>query len=270
MANRRKTILDTPNRKIRKRRRIIRLALLSLFLLCLVCVGIFYFFRMKSLQVSEVIVTGATTINPEILIEEAKQQSEGYVALFVPRTFFLAYPRDEIAKQILERHKEINFAEVKLSGFNKGEIGIVERSPFAFYCTSLSCYVADEKGLVYEEASTTSRHVVFRDLRIESQMQSLVGSYPLSSEVLKDVEHFMRKLSDLNLHLKEAVIEENGDVTVATEEGNLLVSIQEPLDGQYEFLKTALSQEIFKYPDGAVKSFNYIDLRFGKKVFYKL
>jgi hypothetical protein len=35
-------------------------------------------------------------------------------------------------------------------------------------------------------------------------------------------------------------------------------------------LKTALSQNLFLRPDGSVKNFGYIDLRFGKKIFYKL
>ena len=268
MATRKKALFETPNRRIRKRRRLIRRMLILLVLIGILLTGIFFFFRVSEFHILEVTVSGAQKIDPAVIRQDADKLSEGNTAYFIPKRFFLAYPRKQIESYILEHHKEINVATVRLRGFSKAEIVIEERTPYAFYCT-YTCFVADANGLAYEEASTTPTGVIFRDKRDEHQNGSLIGKYPLETSIFKEVESFARKLSDLKLHLKEIVIEENDDLSVETEEGTIIISSHESLTSQYEFLKVALSQKMFLYPDGAIRSFNYIDLRFGKKVFYR-
>ena len=224
MANRKKVILETPYRRMRKKIRVIRRTILIVFLLGVVCTGIFYFFRIPALQISSVSIVGTSRTDPTTLRAEANHFSEGYVFYFIPRHFFLAYPRKEITLSILEKNKQIKNIEVKLKSLHKVEISITERSPFAFYC-SVSCYVADETGYVYEEASSTDGHVLFRDVRTSEQSAPLIGRYPLESRIFKDIEGFMRKLPDLLLHPQEVTIEESGDFSVFTEEGLSLIHI---------------------------------------------
>ncbi len=271
MAIRRKVILETPNRRLRKRKRLMRKFFLYIIILSLVAAGIFYFFRIPAFLVSEVTVIGAQKIDPVLIKNEANALSNGYIAYFIPKRFFFFYPRSHIASSLLKNHQEIKASNVTLKGARRAKIEIVERSAYAFYCTS-NCFIADDEGLVYEEATTTKKidegKVTFHDKRFENQNVSLVGTYPLASQTFKDIERFAQKLKDLKLALIEIIIETNGDLTILTEEGRLFVSALEPIDPQYEFLKIALSQKMFMYPDGAIRSFSYIDLRFGKKIFY--
>lgn len=269
MAPRKKEIFETPNRRLRRRRRIIRRCILLFILAVVFAAGIFYFFRIPAFQISDFEVIGAEKIDKGAITRDAREQGEGYVAYFIPRTFFLVYPRSETEAMLLADYKEVRSAKVKLKGLGTVEIRIVERAPRAFYCTQL-CYVADEDGLVYESAASTTGKVSFRDVRASAASSSPIGTYPLSTEIFREVATFAERLSELSLHLEEIIIEEDADISVITEEGRLAVSVRESLDEQYEFLKTALSQKTFLYPDGAIRSFNYIDLRFGKKIFYKI
>lgn len=268
MLNRRKAILETPNRRTRRRKRLMRLVILYVIGAVLLCVGIFYFFRISALQIKNVEISGADKVDKSEIHKITEKLSEGNVAYFIPKHFFILYPKKEIAKDILEKYPEVISAKVVLRGLNKVEIRIVERTPYAFYCTT-SCYFADEQGFVYKEASSTGEHTIFRDLRVLPE-QSLMRTYPLSTETFKEVEGFGRNISELNLHIKEIVIEVNGDLSVLTEEGKIIISFRESFSDQYSFLKTALSQKVFLNSDGSVRNFDYIDLRFGKKIFYKI
>jgi hypothetical protein len=268
MLNRRKAILETPNRRTRRRKRLVRLFILYVLGFLILCIGIFYFFRISALQIKDVEISGAGKVDQSELRAIAEKFSEGNVAYFIPKHFFIFYPKKEIAKDVIEKYPEIISAKVVLRGLNKVELRIVERTPYAFYCTT-SCYFADEQGFVYKEASSTDEHIIFRELRVLPE-QSLIRTYPLSTETFKEVEGFARNISELNLHIKEIVIEVNGDLSVLTEEGKIIISFRESFSDQYSFLKTALSQKVFLYPDGSVRNFDYIDLRFGKKIFYKI
>lgn len=268
MLNRRRAILETPNRRTRRRKRLIRMVILYVFGAVILCVGIFYFFRIPALQIKDVEITGADKVDKSELHRIAENLSEGNIIYFIPKHFFLLYPKKEIAKSILEKYPEIITAKVVLRGFNKVEIRIVERTPYAFYCNS-SCFYADDQGFVYKQASSTDEHIIFKDLRVLSN-QSSISTYPLQTEVFKNVESFARNISELNLHIKEIVIEVNSDLSVMTEEGKIIVSVRGSFSDQYSFLKTALSQKLFLYPDGSIRNFDYIDLRFGKKIFYKI
>jgi cell division septal protein FtsQ len=269
MAQRRKAILETPNRRRRKRQRRIRGVILLGLAFCLLVAGIIGFFQIPSLQIREVVITGAEETDPEIIRREAASISSGKLFFFIPKQFVMMYPRKEIVESILHTHKDIQSVEVKIKGVNTAEIIIMERSPEAIYC-AVNCFYLDATGLAYEKASSTVGYVVFRDLRPAYQATSSVGVYPLTTETFKALEVFAQKLSELGLHLKDVAIQVNEDINITTEEGRLIISLREPLDGQFDFLKTALLQPVFKNSDDTIRNFGYIDLRFGKKIFYRL
>lgn len=266
---RRREILETPNRRRRKKQRIIRIIILLLITLALLATGIFYFFRIPSLQVREVSIIGAKEVDSDVLLQEINNHASGFVFYFIPRTFVLFYPSQEIESSLLEKHNEISEVKAHIRGTSKVEINITERQPEALYC-SVNCAYMDHRGFVYEQASATSSYVTFRDTRPEHQQPETVGTQPFEAEVFKDIKAFVENLAALKLHVVEVLIEEGENLSIITQEGKLIVSTKEPLESQLEFLKTALSQEAFKNPDDTVHSFEYIDVRFGKKIFYRI
>ena len=268
MLNRRKAILETPSKRMRRHKRLMRVSTVYAVGFALLCILIFFFFRISILQIKNVEISGADKFDQAGIQSIAEKLSAGNVAYFIPKHFFLLYPKKEIAKIIMENYPEVISAKVVFRSFNKVGVKLVGRDPYAYYCTT-SCFFADAQGFVYKEATSTTEHIIFRDLRVLPE-QSMLRTYPLPTETFREVEGFARNISELNLHIKEIVIEANGDLSVLTEEGKIIISIRESFSVQYSFLKTALSQKVFLYPDGSIRNFNYIDLRFGKKIFYKI
>lgn len=271
MALRRKAILETPNRRKRRKQKIILRAALSLFCFGLLGVGVNQFFKLAAFQVTNVSVTGVNEVDPSMLKTEAESQASGTAFFFIPKRFVGLYPKQEIAAAIMANHSEIRSAQVSVRGLKDAEITISERTPEALYCATL-CFYIDKDGLVYRKASSSADYIIFRDARPEALATSTVSinTHPLEASAFKDVLYFSKKIADLGLHFMEIVIEPNDDLKIETQEGTLLISDKEPLSDQFEFLKTALSQQMFKNTEGSVHSFNYIDLRFGKKIFYRM
>lgn len=269
MALRRKAILETPNRKRRKRRRIIQRVIFLVVIVVLFVWGIVSLLRIDALQVTDVSVVGAREVDPTVLHAEAAAEAAGEQYPFIPKSFFLFYPRQTIIASILASHSEIDSVKMRRRGFKGMEITISERTPRAVYCLS-SCFYVDIDGLVYRTASSSDGYVRFRDLRPEYQDASPIGRTLLDKETFKDIVEFSGKLGSVGMHLLEVQIQPGGDLRIDTREGMLVISAKEPIPAQFEFLKTALSQPMFKNADGSVHSFDYIDLRFGKKIFYRL
>lgn len=270
MANRRKIILETPNRRRKKRKRYIRKVIVLSILFILLIAGVVGFFHIPYLKINDVAVTGTSELDPNAIKQTALTLSSGNEWYVFPKTSFFLYPTTAIQQEISKQFKDIDKVEVKRKSINKVEVVVHERSPYAWYCIA-TCFILDERGYIYKEASTTSSDfVTFRDARPEYASSTPLGNYPLKTEVFKDIETFARNIGPLKLHLKEVVIGVNNDITVITEEGKLIISFRESLPDQLDILKTALAQPLFTNPDGSMKRFGYIDLRFGKKIFYKM
>ena len=276
MVNRRKNILETPKRRQRRRRRaIIKLILFVFGLLILIGLGL-WFFRTSSLRISEVDVLGTNEINPDIIKDKANELSSGNDFLFLPRNQVLLYPRKQIETTLRNDFKEASSVSVKLVGLTKVAITIQERIPYALYCLD-TCYFSDQSGFVYKDAdaSSTDSYVSFHDTRYDNASSSAsssspLGTYPLKTSDFQGLENFARDISTLKLHTQEVLIGLDDDVSILTDQGKILVSINNPLDQQFDLLKIALTQGPFLKTDGSVKSFGYIDVRFGNKVFYKM
>ena len=267
---RRNNILQTPRRRRRRKEVYIwRTIILSIFFLIVsgITIG---FFHLPFLQVREVAVTGTNEVDPALILEKVSSHSSGSYYLVIPKTFILLYPQKQIKEDVLASFHDIDSVEVKIRNFIDIEIAVRERETFAQYCIA-DCFVFDNTGYIYKQAASSSeQYVTFRDARPEYASSSPLGTYPLRSEIFKEVESFSKNLAPIGLHLEEVVIGVNDTINIRTREGNLIVSYREPLAEQLDILRTALGEPLFRYPDGAIRSFNYIDLRFGKKIFYRL
>lgn len=272
MVNRRKKIiLETPKRKRRRRRRsIIKtiIVVLSVVLLLSLVIG---FFRLSSLRVSDISVLGADTVDAAAVKAEAEQVASGNRFLVIPKNHVFLYPKHEIKEKIQNNFKEIKEVNVESKNFNKIEIQIAERAADAFYCI-FECFLIDESGYVYKTAEgiTPDGKVTFKEERSEMASSSPLGTYPLKTETYKGLESFGERLASLKLELLEVQLKVNEEVTIKTRQGDLIVSIRKPIDEQFALLETALSQGVFNDGVGGIRSFGYIDLRFGNKIFYKL
>jgi hypothetical protein len=257
--------------KIRKRRRRMRISLVlgSFFVLLLaLVVGLS---RIPALQIQAVMVSGAQTISSTTIAHFVDERLEGnYLGLFPKRNIFL-YPKGALAKAIMAAYPSIASADVHANDFESIAVLVVERAPRALWCPSASaagCYFMDEHGVVYEGAPTFSEPVYTRYV---STRQGVLPWQFLSPEQFQAlsalVDAIAQKLQDEQITY--VVVDHEEDVRIKFASGfSLIFALKDPGGDIFERFSLALTSEtVSKHK---LSDFEYLDLRFGDKLYYKL
>lgn len=268
---RRSDTYERPHSALRTKRRHRRI-LFSLFGIAVLigCVfGLGWVSYLPQFAIQEVRVSGAREMPPAIIRTFAESfLSDSHHPLFAKNTVFL-YPR-----RALEQAIQTSFPRVVSVHISKEsilaqtiDITIQEREPYARWCDSGSCYVLDDTGFIFAEAasSTTQRTFSFSGSIASSTMP--VGQSYLPGH-FADIRTFLERL--LRSGFTPVAINEdvNQDVSVTFDDGMVIQSSfgQDPY-ALVNNLELILSSKPLQ---GHEKEVEYIDLRFGDRVFYKM
>ncbi len=259
MLRRKKVLLETPNRRRRRRIRLIR-RMIVLVLACGLLIGLcMWIVRIPALTIQTVTVSGTSRTDADALKRVADDMSSGAYGYIVPKRFVIGYPRHEIAERILNDFKTVHQVKVRRTSLTSVEIAVKERSTAALYC-GMECYHLDDQGYAFETGMPTDSFTRFVNVRATSSDASGLGTSLIEPRVMHDLVDFTRQLETVGLKFQFVEMDGNDRVNVVTEQGRLIISTKESLVEQFELLKTALP---------SIPTFSYIDLRFGKKIFYK-
>lgn len=258
--------------------------LVLLFLLCL------WLANTSWLKITHVSVSGENVI-PQTSIEEVVRDgiAGNYFGLFSKANVFL-YPKQKIKDTLQTLYPTLGNADVRALDFHTISVTVAERTPHALWCPSTSvgaggqgtstilngCILLDKSGLAYAHAPEYSGHVY----------QKYIGALPegplprqfLTPENFHSlsalVETFSKKIApDI---LTSINVDDNNDVHLKTSglpagqagEYEILFALGD--DGGDIFQHFTLTLTVTPFTAHALSDFEYIDLRFGDKVYYKL
>jgi|SRR3989338_7498505 len=261
-------IIYTPEVKKRKRsspKKII-LAVGVFFLIIFILAVIIYLLRLPALQIKKIEIDGNYAIEKLGIEDKINEYLTGSYFYFIPKkNYFLARPA-AIEKTLLETFLRIGGATIQKKPFNGIAVEIRERELWAIYC-SQKCFFIDKSGFMYEEAFTNSGNLI-RIVKTDNEKLG-IGGYALTEET---INIFTRLEEKINLSGLGPVMEYNlslkspGEIKIKTGEGFYLeLSLDDDFNRVFMILETVLNEEI-KEKRG---NLDYIDLRFGQKVFYK-
>jgi hypothetical protein len=185
----------------------------------------------------------------------------------------LIYPADTITASV--KNNFLRVAEVSLNteSFEYLNVKITERKAVAKWCNPVDCYVIDDNGYAfsrYDESFSSSLQE--GDLLAFTGMDESIGSEPLGKNIIaKDmVTKFLELktvLETFNLKTKELEYRSKDEIVFKIDgSGRIILNERRPFDESMNNLKTVLDSDVFK---GKLESMDYIDTRFGNKVFYK-
>lgn len=229
--------------------------------------GVWYGTRLPALTIATVQVSGGETISHEQITDSVEQVLEGEYLRFVPRAFAWTYPENEIIN-LLQQTERVRDPVVRRDG-TALRIELAEFEPVALWCDAVaseSCVFLDANGYGFAQApqlgggafvryiktgqpATTS--AVYADTTDFAQLQELVAimaaaGWPVSSVELDQV--------------RDAFVFLAGG-------GELKTSLTITPQQTFANLQATLSADKYQHLDGT--NFEYIDLRFGNKVFVK-
>lgn len=259
--------------KRKRRQKNFRIILIGTFLITIFAGSCFWlnhpFFNISAHKISP-----TEFANSEIITEKVEQiLSEKVFFLLSSKNIFLI-PKTKIREVIIQSDYAVKDVSLKVSNFDLLEINISEHSVVAKWCGPdfqkeiSECYLLNEEGQIFTQEKVLDKK---KTLKFFSQFeeQNILGYQYLSEEIFGNVINFSKYLPEFNIHVKHIEIENNETFLIKSIEGPvLMIGYQNSAEETLNNLKTVIETEEINQAQFA--NLEYIDLRFGNKVYYKI
>ncbi len=256
--------------KLRKRRMYRRVALLCVVVLVLLgaaLVGVSY---IPALRVDTVVVHGVQTLATSSVEYEVQQALSGNYAFILPRDNIFLYPRQYLATKLVRNYPVLGSVDVHAADFHTVVVNLVERQPRALWCLDEPhCFFMDESGMIYAPAPTFSTAVYVSYFGTTTH-----GEYFwrfLTPEQFPTLSALVDALAQKvpTEKVLQVVVDANSDVSVVFAESfTLKFGLHDQGGDVFERFSLALTSAVISAHK--LSDFDYIDLRFGDKLYYKL
>lgn len=264
--------------------------ILRLELICALLVVIIgalsYFSHYPSFAISNVSVVGLdgdqkqgieTFVNTEL--------QGGYLHLFSKHNFLL-YPKGVLERGIFDQFKKVESVKLTVQGKHDLIVSVVQRGPYALWCnadkvqqlegsTSTGvnldhCYDTDKGGLAFQshDASLTALPILFKTF----DKENVVGENILDQEKFTNLRELIVSLDSLAIKTSSIIFKDNGDFEIHSDKNEKYIfGAGDDLKTDVGNLKLLLDSADFKNQTAtSSKKIDYIDLRFGQKLYFKL
>lgn len=244
------------------RNRFFRLGILAFVII----ISFFYFlFFSEFFQVERIIISGQEKVSENDLRVLVEKKLENKILFSKTKSIFLIN-LNEIKEDILNDFPQI--AEVKISRrfFDALNVVVTERLALAAWCREVQCFQIDNEGVIFEEVLMETGLIRIVD---EQYLDSFVlGEKVMEKEKLIQIFEIDSKLREnLKLSITEAFIISDERLNVKMAEGwYVYFNLKGDLDWQITELGLVLVKQI---PSEKRGNLEYIDLRFGNRVYYK-
>ena len=286
------------SRRLKTKRKIIFYSTISLLIVLLFSFCLFIA-HTKSLAIKDIQIEGIKTINKEEILQKVRESINGKYYYLFPKRNTIIYPKKIIEGKISLNFPQIKEFKIKRDGLNALNISLTERVPDGIWCVneksypsntatttspaslknknlpSGACYFLDDTGFIYERAPNFTGSVYFRyygQLATTTPHLKTNKTYPyarvyIPEEKYKITRAFAKTIKELDFEV-EAIykINEEDLSLVLKSGGNIYISQKQNLQEAFLNLETVVFSEEFK--SKTHRPLNYIDLRFGKKVYF--
>lgn len=267
--------------KKKKRRKIFRAILLVTFILS-VFGGIVFWFNHPVLNISSFEISAVEFANKDDIHKEVNQiLNDKKFFLFSNKNIFFL-PKTKIREALINSNHSIQGVSMRILKFDLLEINITEYSYSGKWCGNSKeeeidpCYLLNKEGQIFakEKALDKKNTLTFFSPLIEFEKQeelesNILGKQYLPVETFKNIVTFAEYLPEFDIHVKEIVTKDNETFSVITTEDLLLmIDYQDQAQEILNNLKTVIETE--EINEAQLSNLEYIDLRFGNKVYYKI
>lgn len=276
----------------RRRRRIIFWLKFSLWFVFILSgfLALIYILNQPQFQIKNIEISGTQTVPSEKIISQTENILNSKRFFLIPTRNFLFTPFRKIARNVLSSDIHFYKTRVSLDGIGTLRIIVEERTPKYLWCRDnneqieLECFFVDKRGFIFSQAPLLSTSLIPR----------MIGrdfSFPLGQSILPpkhfknlgDVIEVIRMiLLDNEMVTKISMIEitNSGDVKLVLDvnkegTGRFYWPIVFYIEQDYKILAEDFapifgSQEFIIELESNNWQIEYIDLRFGRRIFYKL
>ncbi len=225
---------------------------------------IWYGTRIGALTLRDVHVSGGESIAHDDIEKRVRDKLTGLYFGLVPRAFAPLYPEDEIMTSILEVER-IKFATIERIGGTALSVNFEEYTPDSLWCSEddSNCFFIDKEGFSFTKAPDLKGGAFLR-LETIGLEPSRVRAFPQAE--YDRIKEYHKLLSEKGWHIARVEVDAAKDAYLeVVDGGEFKVSLLDEPKVVIDNLLTVLSSGDFSYITPG--NFEYIDLRFGNKVF---
>ncbi len=229
-------------------------------------VGLIFLLRADFLQIADFEVLGVETIQPESIKNMASGFISGNKFFLIPKSNIFLLNKKNLASTMLTDFGRLEKVEINKQFFSKSiELKIVERKDDFLWCSSAGeCFFMTKDGLVFEKSLEISGKLIFRGILEGNPLMKNFATPAKIQNYLKLIEIFKNagfEITSVNI--------ESSDKAIAKSSIGDIIFNPEETDPSLVAQNTILLINEIKSKNPSAR-FNYIDARFGNKLFYKL
>lgn len=247
---------------------IIKQVLLGLFLfsaVALILTGVWYGTRLSSLTLSNIHAVDSETIQAETVKAKVEEVLVGDYWHLIPRRFSWFYPEDKILEKLQEIERIRDVKVEKMSG-TELVITFSEYLPYALWCNdnNENCYFIDESGFAFGKAPELTGESLMRYHKLGEEPQPRTSF--IDEEDFNKTKEFSHLLATRDWYVTEIEVDTVRDVFYSLSDGGeIRATLEADVEETFNYLVTLHQSEEFSHL--APGNFQYVDLRFGAKVY---
>ena len=250
-------------RQIRKKKSLFRKKIFWIFLFIFLILGIIFYFLFFSqiFQIKEIRVFGNKKVTEKALQDLVNSKVERRI--FLPTKSIFLLNQKAIEKALLNEFPQVAKANLKRKLPNILILEIKERVGLAVFCQSdLSCFEIDKEGIAFEPSEKENGLVIFsgKDEKI------FLGKKVIQKEDLKSILEIQRQLKELEIEIEKFFLEDKKLTAKTTANFEIYFDLGGNVRDQLFNLREVWKEKILPENRGELE---YIDLRFGNRVFFK-
>ena len=236
------------------------------FLALIIGTAVWYGTRLETFTIREVEVVGGVTVRHDDIRAIANRLLDESYVRFIPKRFSYLYPEAAIQAEVaaVPKIKQVLVDRVSLK-----KVGVIfeEYIPHALWCVSIEdsqCWFIDRDGYAFLEAPQLTGSAFLRYLHSTDAPKR--GMTIFSTEEMRGTYAFSEALKEqLDFHVLTIEKKEEDFIYHIALGGEIRTSGTLSFEETLNNLQTVLAAE--EFADLEAGQFEYIDLRFGNKVY---
>lgn len=263
----------------KRKERNIRLAIAVLLIVVFVAIPT-YLLKTKRFLISSVEVKGNSVTKTEDIEQIVSDKISGNYLWLFPKSNDVLYPKSMIKNVLLQNIPRLSSVTISLSNPNLLSVSVVERQPFALYCTDISppaggsnnsngCFFLDKTGYIFSEAPSFSGGVYFV-YTSEPVFDTPLRQSFLNPARFSELAPFVSSLGHIGLYPKIFVDKGNEYDLELSNGGKIVIRSDSDLVRIADDLEAFLNSPKIEAEKNFIKRIVSLDLRFGNQIRWTL
>lgn len=266
-----RNVFRSPRLERKRRTQRLKRALLgSLLGVGIVGLLLYALFR-PEFRIRTVAIDGEEALPRDKITSHIKSGIEGTYFWLIPKAHTFLFPKKSLEAALLRAFPAFSRVEFTREGLSGVRASVVSRSPYAMWCEERECFLLDETGVAFAPAPPEQQSLYYRFVDSAGATSTALARTVVTPVRLRELVSLAASLDALALTPLEFRLERTGELTVLLRGGARLLFPKEGPSAALPRLETLLSEKglVPRYSADSLLGVDYIDLRYGNKIYFK-